>query len=334
MPEISILMPVFNAAPFLEACLHSILAQSRADWELLAVDDFSDDESLEILLRFEKMDPRVRVLRNEQKGIAPALRTACKHSSGRFITRMDADDLMLPQKLERLAALLLAHGPGHVATGAVRYFAEGKKLEAGYERYARWLNDLAATGQHFKEVYRECVIPSPCWMAWRKDLLRIGAFQHDTYPEDYDLCFRMYHGGLRVLSTAQPLHRWRDHPARTSRTSEVYRDNRFLELKWHWFFKTDYRPGRPMVLWGAGKKGKQIARRIQAQSIPFRWVCNTPSKWGHQMFGVPFEPTEVVQTLAAPVIIVAVGKPGDQQQIIDYLRRMDWQEGREFFRFA
>lgn len=148
------------------------------------------------------------------------------------------------------------------------------------------------------------------------------AIRRQPYPKGFT--------GYRLLKRSMPGNTMGAYPGEVGKMVRY----RFLELKWHWFFKTDYRPGRPMVLWGAGKKGKQIAHRLQAQSIPFRWVCNTPSKWGHQMFGVPFEPTEVVQTLAAPVIIVAVGKPGDQQQIIDYLRRMDWQEGREFFRFA
>ncbi|RMF25197.1 MAG: glycosyltransferase, partial [Bacteroidetes bacterium] len=173
------------------------------------------------------MDNRIKVLQNEQKGIAPALRLAFEHSRGSLITRMDADDLMLPAKLETLAGLLEATGPGHVATGGVSYFAEGKKLGAGYRQYAEWLNGLAAIGLHFREIYRECVIPSPCWMAQREDLVRIGAFTEDTYPEDYDLCFRMYHGGLKVVSVPEPLHQWRDHPRRTSRNSEVYRDNRF-----------------------------------------------------------------------------------------------------------
>lgn len=332
--SISIVMPVFNAASFLEACVQSIQAQDVKDWELLAVDDFSEDDSADILLRFAKRDQRIKVLRNEQKGIAPALRLAFSQSNGRYITRMDADDLMLPFKLAKLSKLLLAAGPGHVATGGVSYIAEGKKLGAGYQRYAQWLNELAATGQHFIQRYRECVIPSPCWMAHRDDLVRIGAFSDDTYPEDYDLCFRMYYGGLKVVSTAEPLHLWRDHPKRTSRNSEVYRDNHFLELKISWFLRADYQPGCNLVLWGAGKKGKEIARRLHSFNIPFRWVCNTPSKWGHSLYGSVFEPPHLVEQVAAPQIIVAVANPSDQEQIMDFLRKNNFQEGKDFFRFA
>lgn len=332
--KISILMPVYNAGPYLGACLESIQAQTRSDWELLAVDDFSEDDSLDILFRFAKTDPRITVLRNEQKGIAPALRLAFQNSRGRFITRMDADDLMRPEKLEALVALLDAKGPGHVATGGVSYFAEGKKLGAGYRQYADWLNGLAVSGEHFREIYRECVIPSPCWMACQEDLNRIGAFQTDTYPEDYDLCFRMYYGGLHLVSTAEPLHLWRDHPDRTSRNSEVYHDNRFLDLKVHWFLKTDYRSKSPLVIWGAGRKGKEIARRLLTADVPFRWVCNTPSKWGHRMYNVTFEPTTIIDDLADPQIIIAVASPDDQGEILTSLRKKGWQEGREFFRFA
>ncbi len=66
-PLISILMPVYNAAPFLEACLDSIVEQSSKDWELIAVNDQSTDTSLEILNKYASKDKRIRVLDNKGK---------------------------------------------------------------------------------------------------------------------------------------------------------------------------------------------------------------------------------------------------------------------------
>ncbi len=121
-PSISILLPVYNAEPFLAVCLDSILRQTTGDWELLAVDDFSQDRSLELLQQFAQRDRRIQVLTNREKGIIPALRRAFARSKGAFITRMDADDKMAPDKLEALRKTVDDHGTGVVATGFVEYF--------------------------------------------------------------------------------------------------------------------------------------------------------------------------------------------------------------------
>ena len=121
---ISILLPVFNAAPFLRACLDSILKQSLENWELLAVDDFSTDDSWQTLREFAEIDARISIYKNNEKGIIPALRLAFHHSQGEFITRMDADDLMPVDKLTNLHLALLKEGVGHVITGKVTYFSD------------------------------------------------------------------------------------------------------------------------------------------------------------------------------------------------------------------
>ncbi len=85
-------MPVKNAAPFLDECIESIISQSYSNWELLAVNDNSTDETLEILKRFSTLDSRITAVNNRKNGIIEALKTGYNISKGAFITRMDADD--------------------------------------------------------------------------------------------------------------------------------------------------------------------------------------------------------------------------------------------------
>jgi len=153
--KISILLPVFNAAPFLKECIDSILQQTEINWQLLAVNDFSTDNSLEILQAYAAKDARIIALQNTEKGIIAALRLAYKNASGQFITRMDADDRMTPNKLKTLKDLLLENGKNHVATGLLRYFSENE-LGDGYQRYERWLNDLTRRADKFGNLQRVC----------------------------------------------------------------------------------------------------------------------------------------------------------------------------------
>ena len=334
--KISILLPVYNTAPFLGECLGSILAQTEQHWELLAVDDFSTDDSRSILEDYAKMDARIRVLyKNEspQKGIAPSLRLAFRQATGQLITRMDSDDRMLPEKLAALKNLLVENGNGHVATGLVEYFsAEG--TGAGYRRYARWLNEVAMSGTHAANAYRECVVPSPCWMAWRQDLEAISAFQDDIYPEDYDLCFRFLRAGFKILSVPQVLHQWRDWPQRTSRNDERYRDISFPGLKADWFARMDYDGSRPLVLWGAGRKGKRLARLFLDKGMPFHWVCDNAGKWGKKIARVTMESFEIIPAQPNPQIIVAVAAPDGQRTILDFLKKYGLVAGKDYFIFC
>ena len=146
MPKlVSIIMPVFNESKHLPLCLDSILGQSTPDWELLAVDDQSTDDSRSLLEEYARRDPRIRVLSSREKGIIPALRVAVDAASGTFITRMDADDYMAPHKLEALRRPLLQSGPGYISTALVAYFSDEYELGPGYQRYAQWLNDVIRT---------------------------------------------------------------------------------------------------------------------------------------------------------------------------------------------
>ena len=331
--KISILLPVFNTAIYLEECLESILLQDEKDWELIAIDDFSTDYSRSILNKYRDQDVRIKVFSNNKKGIAPALKLAFENSTGQLITRMDSDDIMLPNKLSELKSNLLNHGVGHVATGQVEYFSENGVGE-GYRKYADWLNQLIATGINFSEIYKECTVPSPCWMSYKNDLIPGSAFQEEIYPEDYDLIFRWRQNGIKIIPSTNVLHKWRDRPDRTSRTDKRYLDNSYLKLKLDWFLKTDYEPSRPLVIWGAGKKGKRIAKMLNEQNISFGWVTNNEEKTGHTILGVELRHFNILQKLKNPQIIIVVAAPDDKLDIRKYLAEINLKAMEHFYFFC
>ncbi len=335
--KISILLPTFNTAPYLADCLDSILAQTEQDWELIAVNNFSTDASPDILQAYAAKDPRIRFFHNDDElgrtGVSPANRFAYRQATGALITRMDSDDIMSPQRLFLMKKMLLEHGPGHVSTGAVRFFGEDG-VGDGFRKYETWLNELAASGRHFAEIYRENVLPSPVWMAWREDLVRAAAFTEDVYPEDYDLTFRLRHAGCKIVATTELLHHWRERPDRTSRTDPKYLDNSYLDLKTQWFLHTDYDPARPLVLWGAGRKGKRLAALLRTCGMQFRWVCDQPSKWGHVVTGVAMEPVEVLSKMTDYQVIVAVAAVEAQLEIKSFFEKMGKEPGRDFWFFC
>ena len=330
---VSILIPFKNTAAYLEDCLNSIKDQTYTHWEVLAVDDHSTDSSLALVESYAQKDSRIRVFSNAGVGIIPALRTAYAHCVGDCITRMDSDDLMKKERLQYMIAALEEYGKGHLAVGQVRYFSS-RGISNGYERYEKWLNQLTANGTNYTEIYKECVVPSPCWMAFKEDFERSGGFDSDRYPEDYDLTFRFYEQGLKVIPCTTILHLWRDYDTRTSRTHEHYAQNYFLDIKLHYFLKLEHNPKRPLVIWGAGFKGKAIAKTLVNKKIHFTWLCDNPKKIGKKIYGVPLVHFQTLEQLTHPQSIVTVANSNAQQEIRTYLKKLEQHPMEDFFFFC
>ncbi len=329
-PHISVIMPVLNAAAFLPQCIESIQHQTKEDWELIVINDHSDDNSFQVIEDYAKADPRIKVFHNDGRGIIEALRMAYQNTAGSLITRMDADDYMAPTKLELMSDELVRYGIGHIAIGYVKYFSESE-LGNGYINYAKWLNDLTMMASNFSEIYKECSIPSPCWMVHRTDLDLCRAFEPDTYPEDYDLAFRFRKQGLKVIPVTEVLHHWRDHESRASRNDDNYKDNLFAKLKVPHFIDQDYNQQSQLVLWGAGKKGKQIAKLLNEEGVPFLWICDNPNKIGQIIYDMQLHDQSILQQRKELQVIVGISSAPDKHEVEDVMKEFGQ---HEYYRFC
>lgn len=333
MSKISILIPAKNAGKYLHDCLNSIIEQTETNWECIVVNDNSTDDTLEIFEEFAAKDKRFTVLSNPKSGVITALQLAFANCSGELIHRMDADDIMPKHKLATLKQLLINNGKGHVATGKVKYFSE-TTLGDGYKKYETWLNHLTETGDNFSDLYRECVIASPCWMVYRSDFEKCGGFDSEIYPEDYDLVFRFYQAGLKCLPCSETLHLWRDYSVRASRTSDLYADNRFLDIKCFYFLKLNFDKNRPLVVLGAGRKGKAIAQYLIREKVKFNWLCNNPKKIGKDIYGVLMQSESILETLEKPQVIVAVANHEEQAELKQHFHKNGMETMEDYFFFC
>ncbi len=116
--NVSIIIPVYNAGAFLEETIASVRGQEEADWELLLVDDRSQDDSVEIMERYAALDGRIRMIRQPQnKGAAAARNRGLREARGRYIAFLDSDDLWKPRRLSAGLAFMEKHGAGFVFSG-------------------------------------------------------------------------------------------------------------------------------------------------------------------------------------------------------------------------
>src|SRR5579884_2731916 len=115
-PAVSVLMTVYNGQRYLPQAVRSILAQTFADYEFLIVDDGSTDRTPVILQQFSRVDARIRLFRHDNVGLTKSLNRALLHVRGRYLARMDADDVSLPERFARQVSFLEAHNE-HVLIG-------------------------------------------------------------------------------------------------------------------------------------------------------------------------------------------------------------------------
>ncbi|WP_400078566.1 glycosyltransferase family 2 protein [Winogradskyella sp. R77965] len=332
-PLVSILVPFKNTEAYISDCLESILKQTCTNWEAIFVDDGSEDSSFAIVENFSKKDQRIKPLKNKGQGIINALQTAYNYCKGDYITRMDSDDMMTPIRLEVMLKSLEKHGKKHLAVGQVNYFrADG--LSDGFAKYEKWLNKLTKTGANYSEIYKECVIPSPCWMLFREDFEACDGFNPNRYPEDYDLAFRFYKAGYTCIPCDEILLQWRDYSTRTSRTHEHYAENSFLDLKVDYFLELNYDASRPLAIWGAGAKGKKLAKLLLKNNIPFFWICDNPKKIGKHIYGEELLNFDYLAELNHPQSIVTVANEDAQKEIKAYFETQKMKSMVDYFFFC
>ena len=332
-PLVSIIMAAKDTAPYLRECLDSVLAQSYSNWELIAVNDHSSDETPVILTEYAAKDARIIYADGEGFKLIPTLQTAYTLASGVLINRMDSDDKMPNYKIEVLVAEWLKYGKGNVIAGGTEHFVDDGEVGGGFLRYEKWLNNVAKHNLHYEEIYRECVIPSHCWIIHRDDFDAIDAFNPMIYPEDYDLCFRMYAHKLNIVGIDVILHHWRDRSNRISRTWEEYKDNRYYNLKVNNFNAIDKDTSRELVIWGAGKNGKDLVKLFQESQTKLNWVCDNDRKLGKDIYGIIMQSSGHILELDNPQIIIAVSSPTDKLEIKAQLKLWGKQPRKDYWFF-
>ena len=210
-PTVSIVMGAFNARRFIAEAIRSLLAQTFSDFELIVVDDGSTDDTLQILRSFAKRDSRVWPIQIAHGGIVAAANAGLQAARAELIARADADDVSLPQRLQKQFDFLQAN-PQVVAVGSRMIVVEpyGSPLRTTEHRLDHESIEselLAGSGW---------ALPQPAAMFRKSAVARVGGYRND-YPwsEDLDLFLRLAEIG-RLANLPDALVKYRVHPNSTN----------------------------------------------------------------------------------------------------------------------
>lgn len=324
-------MPLKNAGKYLTECLESIQKQSIPNWELIIVDDHSTDHSNSIVQSIQAKDQRIQLIPNEGTGIISALQTALKVCNGPYVTRMDSDDVMPVKRLELMISAINQSDDNTIVTGKVKYFG-AHPISEGYLKYENWINQRVSKNDHWKWVYRECVIASPGWMVHRDALLRISAFENLNYPEDYHLVLKWYSSGFKVHSIPEVILNWREHPERISRLSTQYSQESFFELKLKHFIENDMKEASDLLIWGTNGKGKLVARLLMSWNVPFRWMTLFPADHPKKIYNKAIEHFELGSVHKPIQLLIAVyPERNSRMEMLNYLQSNGLEMGSDYW---
>ena len=198
-------MPVFDGERYLAEAVESVLGQTLEDLELVVVDDGSRDSSRAVLERFARADPRVRVIANDTNlGLRTALNLGWQEARAPYIARLDADDVALPDRLERQVEFLDSHPAVAVVGGAlIRIDAAGRR--GATMRFPTGNRGIRST------LMRHSCLSHTAVVIRRSALEEVGGYRLGQ-AEDFDLWLRLA-DRWQLANLSEPVALYREHPA-------------------------------------------------------------------------------------------------------------------------
>ena len=198
-PLVSVIMPVYNGEFFIGIAIESILNQSFTNFEFLIINDGSTDNSLSIINSFQ--DDRIIVINQSNKGLAASLNVGISKSIGKYIARMDADDISAPDRFKIQVDFFENNHSISVLSGAVNYIdANGKMLGRSFPITCSYLVKKGLT-------HLGGVVNHPAVMMRKKDLDNVGKYSEiiNKRYEDYHLWMQFLKKGYKINNTSKIL---------------------------------------------------------------------------------------------------------------------------------
>lgn len=219
MPNISAIMPVKNGSMYIEDTINSIKSQSYKDWELIIVDDHSEDNTREIVERFISNDSRIKLIEQDHnsKGVAAALNKALTYSNGDYIVRIDADDICHFERFQKQLDYMDLNLNVGVLGSSVSYI-DSKGFDVGYGD--KFISDLEC--KWYLLFHNPFYHPS---VMIRRDVINSVDGYRNVKSEDLDLWHRLSNR-TNFHNLPERLLYYRIHDAQISKTLYKEDNNR------------------------------------------------------------------------------------------------------------
>ncbi len=332
-PEVSVILPYFNAENTLAAAVESTLNQTFMLFELLLVNNNSTDNSFLIAKEFAQKDSRIRLLNEPKQGVDHAMNCGLENSRGRFIARMDAYDVSHPERLE-IQVRFLDKNPGTGLVGSAVKYVSHNTGTGGFRRFVKWVNSFFSSEEIEHNRFVEIPVVNPTILFRRELFDRLGGCRQGDFPEDYEMQLRYLAAGVKMCKLSEPLLEWHDYSTRLTRTDERYSTAAFFKVKAKYFKKWSEQNNlfHPEIwVWGAGRKTRQRAKLLSGEGLKIKGYIDIVKGKTTEKTTLHFE------EIPAPgkmFIVPMVAKYGARELIQKNLLNRNYKEGKDYIFLA
>lgn len=325
---ISIILPFFNAESSLHVAIISILKQSFQDFELILINNNSANKSLDIATQFSLQDSRIKLLSEPKQGVVFAANTGMKAAQGKYIARMDADDVAHPERLERQLKHLEANPDISISATQVNYKTKNTDL-TDFSHFVKWSNNLISSEDIYQNRFVEFPIVNPSLMFRRSIFDDVGYLKEGDFPEDYEWFLRAISKGHQVEKIAQPLLDWQDSSSRLTRTDTRYSNDAFFKIKTKYLATHLKSINQTNVwIWGAGKLGFKRSQQLLDYGIGIEgYIDIKPKKTLLNYTCIHFEK---IQLSSQTFIISYITNRNKRDEVRAFLDAKGFEEGKNY----
>ena len=280
-------------------------------------------------------DSRVSVVRQAPGGIVRALEAGRAGARGRYLARMDADDIAEPDSVRRAVhATRGAARPGRLWCGSA-VLPWGLRCGTEVDGTRTGSTSIRTPEDVERNLFIECPLAHPTFFLRTDAVAEVGGYVNRGWPEDYDLLLRLWRSGARLAAVDRVLLQWRIRDDRASVRHDAYAPGAFRRCKIHYLLATLARDRDGLVVWGAGPVGKAFAREVLEQGGNVRaFVDLDPRKIDQRIHGAPvILPSEVTRYRDC-FAVAAVGQEGVRASIRAELESAGWKEVIDFVAVA
>ena len=330
-PAIGVLLPIRNAAGTLDASLRSLWRQTFTDFEVLAVNDGSTDQSSEILKMHAAGEKRLQILDPKDDGLIAALELARANTNAPYLARMDADDLSHRHRFVRQIDYLNRH-PEIAAVGSRVALFPRSQLGPGWRRYQTWLNSVITPRDHSREIFVESPLAHPSVLMRKTAVDAVGGYRDPDWAEDYDLWLRLSEAGWGLAKVNATLLGWRHSAERLSMTDPRYSQDAFQKARAHYLARLPLVARNPVLMWGAGRTGRKLSRLLFEHGVSVVAFFDVDRrKIGGTLRGAPIRSWKELPPAGDAPLLVAVGSPGARELIRPETIHRGYEEGKDLW---
>ncbi len=227
MRKISVIIPVYNVEPYLDACIKSVVSQTYSNLEIIAIDDGSTDRSGDILTEWEKKDSRIKVIHKKNGGLSSARNAGLDVVTGDYIAMIDSDDFWELDAVESMTSILESCDADMVIARGRKVDEDGSVLTKNSQRASKHFEGPVSEDDFWKQRVQDMFYLVAWSKLYRRELFDGIRFPEGKINEDVAVLWKIVKRCKKMIAIEKKIYNWRQRDGSITRSEFGYR-NMFL----------------------------------------------------------------------------------------------------------